>query len=91
MCCCENCAPRVKKCLICRETVASREKIDECLVCSDRRASVFFKPCGHMVACENCSNLMKKCVMCRTQIEEMLPYSLCCGGNGVIERVCIHI
>uniref|UniRef100_A0A1B0GCN7 RING-type E3 ubiquitin transferase n=1 Tax=Glossina morsitans morsitans TaxID=37546 RepID=A0A1B0GCN7_GLOMM len=87
VCCCETCAPRVKKCLICRETVAAREKIDECLVCSDRRASVFFKPCGHMVACDNCSRLMKKCVLCRTQIEEMMPFSLCCGGGGIIEKV----
>lgn len=67
--------------------MAAREKIDECLVCSDRRASVFFKPCGHMVACDNCSRLMKKCVLCRTQIEEMMPFSLCCGGGGIIEKV----
>ncbi|XP_054732454.1 E3 ubiquitin-protein ligase mind-bomb isoform X1 [Anastrepha obliqua] len=87
VCCCDTCAPRVKKCLICRETVTSREKIDECLVCSDRRASIFFRPCGHMVACENCSGLMKKCVLCRTQIEEILPFSLCCGGAGIAEKV----
>lgn len=40
-----------------------------------------------MVACENCSSLMKKCVLCRTQIEEIMPYSLCCGGEGSIEKV----
>lgn len=85
--CCETCAPRVKKCLICRETVSSREKIDECLVCSDKRASIFFKPCGHMVACDNCSKIMKKCVQCRTQIEEMVPLSVCSGGHGIIEKV----
>lgn len=67
--------------------MSSREKIDECLVCSDKRASVFFRPCGHMVACENCSKIMKKCVQCRTQIEEMVPFSICCGGTGVIEKV----
>lgn len=87
VCVCDTCAPRVKKCLICRETVSSREKIDECLVCSDKRACVFFKPCGHMVACNNCSRIMKKCVQCRTQIEEMVPLSVCCGGQGVIEKV----
>ncbi|XP_017842823.2 E3 ubiquitin-protein ligase mind-bomb [Drosophila busckii] len=87
VCCCETCAPRVKKCLICRETVASREKIDECLVCSDRRAAVFFRPCGHMVACEHCSALMKKCVLCRTQVDEMLSFTLCCGGLGSAEKV----
>ncbi|XP_034482244.1 E3 ubiquitin-protein ligase mind-bomb [Drosophila innubila] len=89
VCCCETCAPRVKKCLICRETVSSREKIDECLVCSDKRAAVFFRPCGHMVACEHCSALMKKCVLCRTQIDEMLSFTLCCGGNGTAEKVTI--
>ncbi|XP_001353017.1 E3 ubiquitin-protein ligase mind-bomb [Drosophila pseudoobscura] len=85
--CCDTCAPRVKKCLICRETVSSREKIDECMVCSDRRAAVFFRPCGHMVACEHCSVLMKKCVLCRTQVDEMLSFSLCCGGIGRPEKV----
>ncbi|XP_031636139.1 E3 ubiquitin-protein ligase mind-bomb-like [Contarinia nasturtii] len=85
--CCDTCAPRVKKCLICRETVFSREKIDECLVCSDKRASIFFKPCGHMVVCENCSKIMKKCVQCRTQIDEMVPLSVCCGGTGAVEKV----
>ncbi|XP_064541015.1 E3 ubiquitin-protein ligase mind-bomb isoform X1 [Drosophila montana] len=87
--CCETCAPRVKKCLICRETVTSREKIDECVVCSDRRAAVFFRPCGHMVACEHCSALMKKCVLCRTQIDEVLTFNLCCGGTGNTEKVCV--
>lgn len=65
----------------------AREKIDECLVCSDKRAGVFFKPCGHMVACENCSAIMKKCVQCRTQIEEMVPMAVCCGGQGTIAKV----
>jgi len=87
--CCEGCAPRVKKCLSCRETVASREKIDECLVCSEKRASVFFKPCGHMVACESCASIMKKCVECRTNITEMVPLSVCSGGSGVIAKVTI--
>lgn len=62
-------------------------QIDECLVCSDKRASVFFKPCGHMVACANCSTIMKKCVQCRTQIEEMVPFTLCCGGEGSTSKV----
>lgn len=64
-----------------------KKKIDECLVCSDDRASVYFKPCGHMVACENCSTIMKKCVQCRTQIEEMVPFAVCCGGHGTVAKV----
>lgn len=58
-------------------------------MCSDKRASVFFKPCGHMVACDNCSIIMKKCVQCRTSIEEMVPLSVCCGGQGTVSKVSI--
>uniref|UniRef100_U5EJK2 RING-type E3 ubiquitin transferase n=1 Tax=Corethrella appendiculata TaxID=1370023 RepID=U5EJK2_9DIPT len=85
--CCETCSPRIKKCLICRESVSAREKIDECLVCSDKKASVFFKPCGHMVACESCAPIMKKCVQCRTEIEQMIPLSVCSGGQGNITTI----
>lgn len=62
-------------------------QIDECLVCSDRKASIFFKPCGHMVACDNCAPIMKKCVQCRTAIEQMIPFSVCCGSTGTISKV----
>lgn len=108
---CEACGSRIKKCLICRETVSSREKvtnwknhkiayqlhnfiypqIDECLVCSDRKASTFFKPCGHMVACDHCAPIMKKCVQCRTAIEQMVPFKVCCGSNGTIAKVLHNI
>lgn len=27
-------------------------QIEECVVCSDKKASILFKPCGHMCACE---------------------------------------
>lgn len=27
-------------------------QIEECVVCSDKQASVLFKPCGHMCACD---------------------------------------
>ncbi|XP_039281282.1 E3 ubiquitin-protein ligase MIB1 [Nilaparvata lugens] len=85
--CCSVCAPRVKKCLVCREPVANRVKIEECVVCSFSKAGVLFKPCGHMVACECCAPLMKKCVQCRAQIDKMVPYSFCCGGPGNISEV----
>ncbi|KAG8227576.1 hypothetical protein J437_LFUL000676 [Ladona fulva] len=61
--------------------------IEECVVCSDKKASVMFMPCGHMCACEACAALMKKCVQCRAQIDRMLPFSVCCGGNGTISEV----
>lgn len=85
--CCGACAPRVKKCLICRESVTNRIKIEECRVCSDKKAAVLFKPCGHMCACSSCSQLMKKCVMCRAQIDRMVPISVCSGGLGNISEV----
>ncbi|XP_034947633.1 E3 ubiquitin-protein ligase MIB1 isoform X1 [Chelonus insularis] len=88
--CCNTCAPRVKKCLICRENVASRHKIEECLVCSDRKAGILFRPCGHMCACESCATLMKKCVQCRAQIQHMVPLSICCGGGGDISYIKGH-
>ncbi|EFN73052.1 E3 ubiquitin-protein ligase MIB1 [Camponotus floridanus] len=85
--CCNACAPRVKKCLICRENVLSRVKIEECVVCSDRKAGMLFHPCGHMCACEGCAALMKKCVQCRAQIQHMVPLSVCCGGGGDVTYV----
>lgn len=85
--CCSGCAPRVKKCLICRESVINRVKIEECLVCSDKKSAVLFKPCGHMCACDSCAPIMKKCVMCRAQIELMVPMTVCSGGLGTICEV----
>ncbi|KAK9869360.1 hypothetical protein WA026_003117 [Henosepilachna vigintioctopunctata] len=85
--CCSGCAPRVKKCLLCRESVVNRIKIEECLVCSDKKANVLFKPCGHMSVCDSCSQIMKKCVLCRSQIELMVPMTVCSGGLGTISEV----
>ncbi|CAB3369216.1 Hypothetical predicted protein, partial [Cloeon dipterum] len=82
--CCTACSPRVKKCLVCREPVVTRVKIEECVVCSDKKASVLFRPCGHMCACDCCASLMKKCVQCRSQIDQMVPFIVCCGGIGSI-------
>uniref|UniRef100_T1JJB8 RING-type domain-containing protein n=1 Tax=Strigamia maritima TaxID=126957 RepID=T1JJB8_STRMM len=78
---CSLCAPRVKKCLMCKEQVQTRTKIEECVVCSDKKASVLFKPCGHMCACDGCAALMKKCVQCRAQIDKVIPFIVCCGGT----------
>ena len=33
--------------------LVSSVQIEECVVCSDKKASVLFKPCGHMCACES--------------------------------------
>ncbi|CAF4442706.1 unnamed protein product, partial [Adineta steineri] len=26
--------------------------IEQCKICSERKASVMYKPCGHLIACE---------------------------------------
>lgn len=62
-------------------------QIEECLVCSDKKSSVLFKPCGHMCVCDSCSQIMKKCVLCRAQIELMVPMAVCAGGLGNISEV----
>lgn len=40
-----------------------------------------------MVACDSCASIMKKCVECRTQIEQMVPLNVCCGGQGQIAKI----
>ncbi|XP_039257822.2 E3 ubiquitin-protein ligase MIB1-like [Styela clava] len=78
---CHSCCARLKKCLICKETVKARVKVDECIVCSDKVSSVLFRPCGHMCACPSCANLMKKCVQCREPIERRISFEVCCGAK----------
>ena len=78
---CNGCSDRVKKCLICKEYIDERKKLEDCIVCSEAPSRTLFKPCNHMVACENCSKLMKKCVECRTSIESQVPFKVCCGGK----------
>uniref|UniRef100_H2YAP3 RING-type E3 ubiquitin transferase n=1 Tax=Ciona savignyi TaxID=51511 RepID=H2YAP3_CIOSA len=39
---CASCSDRIKKCLLCKEAVTSRQV----------RSSVVFKPCGHICACQ---------------------------------------
>ncbi|KAJ8729360.1 hypothetical protein PYW08_000941 [Mythimna loreyi] len=68
ICCCNVCAARVKKCLICRLGVTSRAPVGECVVCSEAPATVVFRPCGDVCACAACAPLMRKCVECRTPL-----------------------
>lgn len=34
-------------------------QIEECVVCSDKKAAVLFQPCGHMCACESKLHLLE--------------------------------
>ncbi|CAH0404888.1 unnamed protein product [Chilo suppressalis] len=72
ICCCNVCAARVKKCLLCRGCVTSRVRVTECVVCSAAPATVVFRPCGDVCACVACAPLMRKCVQCRTPIQPPL-------------------
>lgn len=40
---CSQCAARVKKCLLCKQSVQSRSSIEECVVCSESTANCLFK------------------------------------------------
>lgn len=73
ICCCNACAARVKKCLVCRAGVSSRERVPECRVCSEAPATVLFRPCGDVCACAACAPLMRKCVECRTPLQSAQP------------------
>ena len=42
--------------------------LDECLVCSDLKRDVLFKPCGHVACCSVCSPRVKKCLVCREPV-----------------------
>jgi E3 ubiquitin-protein ligase mind-bomb len=66
-------------------------QIEECVVCSDKKAAVLFRPCGHMCACDSCGALMKKCVQCRAQIDQMVPFIVCCGGIGASKSALFFI
>lgn len=59
----------MKKCLTCRATVTSRQRVGECVVCSEAPATVVFRPCGDVCACAACAPLMRKCVECRTPLQ----------------------
>lgn len=41
-----------------------------------------------MVACDSCAPIMKKCVQCRTELQQMIPFSVCCGASsGTISKL----
>lgn len=69
--------------------------LDECLVCSDLKRDILFKPCGHVACCSVCSPRVKKCLLCRepimarTQIEECIVCSY--KKASVLFKPCNHI
>ncbi len=41
-----------------------QELLEECMVCSDAKRDIIFKPCNHIGACESCASRCKKCLLC---------------------------
>jgi E3 ubiquitin-protein ligase mind-bomb len=70
---CYQCSSRCKKCLLCKEAISERLKIDNCLVCNENKSNGIFEPCGHLCSCQSCSVLIKKCVKCRVTIDRFIP------------------
>ena len=56
-------------------------QLEDCIVCSENKAQILFKPCNHLIAYESCAKIMKKCVECRTPIDHQVPFKACCGGK----------
>ncbi|KAK7580386.1 hypothetical protein V9T40_001015 [Parthenolecanium corni] len=69
--------------------------LDECLICSDAKRDILFKPCLHVTCCSACSSRVKKCLICKepvtakTQIEECIVCSY--KKASVLFKPCNHI
>lgn len=44
-----------------------------CKVCLDRKSSIVFEGCGHMVTCAICAKKIRKCCICRKFIRSRIP------------------
>ena len=44
-------------------------QIEECVVCSETRASVLFQPCMHMVACEGRCGVCCPSLLARRELQ----------------------
>lgn len=54
-----------------------KNQIEECMVCSDNKREILFKPCNHLVACSQCANRCKKCLICKEPIEQQIQIDEC--------------
>ncbi|KAL0274237.1 UNVERIFIED_CONTAM: hypothetical protein PYX00_006711 [Menopon gallinae] len=69
--------------------------LDECLVCSDVKRDILFKPCGHVACCSVCSTRVKKCLICREPVRGRIKIEECvvCSDKkaSVLFRPCSHL
>jgi len=85
--CCKQCAPRVKKCLICKEVIKDQIVIpDSCYLCEEVSPSVQFLPCMHLICCEDCSKIPKKCPQCREPIRNKILYTEDHSRKNAVEK-----
>ena len=80
---CYQCSSRCKKCLLCKEAIVERVKIDMCLVCNQVKSNGIFEPCGHLCCCQSCSVLTKKCARCRVTVDRFTPLNECSNQQKV--------
>ena len=80
---CYQCSSRCKKCLLCKEAIVERVKIDMCLVCNQVKSNGIFEPCGHLCCCQSCSVLTKKCAKCRVTVDRFTPLNECSNQQKV--------
>ena len=50
-------------------SIRAFEEENCCVVCMDNKRTIFFYPCGHLVACDGCTTPLKTCPICRKGIE----------------------
>ncbi len=54
-----------------------KEVLNECMICSENKRDVIFKPCNHIVSCFLCANRCKKCLICKEAILEIIQIDEC--------------
>ena len=49
-------------------------KLDQCIICLDKKPNILYKPCTHFYVCSQCDDKgkFKKCPYCRERIEETI-------------------
>ncbi|RDD46134.1 E3 ubiquitin-protein ligase MIB1 [Trichoplax sp. H2] len=69
---CWPCAGRMKKCLKCKRSIETFEKLETCRICHKKVSETIFKPCGHISTCKDCGSMQRKCPVCRLRIDDRI-------------------
>lgn len=52
-----------------KNEIAQLRQVGTCKICMDKKVSVVFLPCGHLISCQDCSYALKSCPICRNGIK----------------------